>query len=270
MGKTNTGPDAIRMKAEAMRREQQRKDRRTRVIIFAVVGALIAITAIATALVVWNERSKDGSKGQSDPANAVSWLVSSKGVGQENPDAVTVDEYFDYSCHACADYDAVLAQQVNQAVKDGKVNIRYTPVNVVDMPWHPKAAAAAKVVYEKQPEVFLDFHHRLLAYFKSQFDAQDGSVIQDPVRSAEQVKVIAKEAGVNEDVIATFDDVDASAMLTANTEKWAKAAVEGRAKKDDGTPRIGTPEFVVNGKHLTFTNDTVQKFVETVQEAAGK
>ena len=82
------------------------------------------------------------------------------------------------------------------------------------------AASASLVVAQKAPDKWVDFHHALLAYFRSQFQASNGTVVQNLDASWKQVKVIATEVGVPSDVIDTFPVNAVDDYLKASTTAW--------------------------------------------------
>ena len=84
----------------------------------------------------------------------------------------------------------------------------------------------------------MDFHHALLAYFRSQFQASNGTVVQNLDASWKQVKVIAAEVGVPSDVIDTFPVNAVEDYLKASTTAWQNAGYNGRGDS------LGTPELV--------------------------
>lgn len=242
------GKDATRLKAEALKKQQASKEKRTRAIIFAVVGVLLAFTLIA---VIWVISNSDKGGGASGSDEVRPMYVSSEGVGKTNDGVKTVQEYFDYSCHACADIDTLLGKDLTDSAQKGEFNLELIPVNVVEMPWHPVATTAAYAVYDNEPDKFVQFHHALTQFFSSSFNAGDGSIIQDQDKSLAQVKTIASEIGISDDTIKKFEDVDTSQLAT-NTEAWKNAKVEGR----EG---LGTPEFVLDGKKLTLSGNTLEE-----------
>ncbi len=150
----------------------------------------------------------------------------------------TLTEYFDYSCHACADLDAYMGADLTTWAAEGHYNIELQPVITVNMDYLKPAASASLVVAQKAPDKWVDFHHALLAYFRSQFQASNGTVVQNLDASWKQVKVIATEVGVPSDVIDTFPVNAVDDYLKASTTAWQNAGYSGR----NGS--LGTPELV--------------------------
>ncbi|MDO5729422.1 MAG: thioredoxin domain-containing protein [Actinomycetaceae bacterium] len=277
--------DETRLKAEAMRQAQKRREERTRNIIIGVVSALLVLTIAAVAWVIMTrepepaadpkptavasanaDASESPENGEStetaqpgESAEARSFVLSADGVGQEKPGVPTLEEYYDYSCHACADVSALLGQGLEAEVENGTINMKLIPVNVVDMAFHPIATDAVSKVYNNQPDKFVEFHQALLTFFKGEFDNAKGDVVQDTDASVEQVKKIAEDVGISEDVIATFDPAGANTLLEANTNAWKARQVEGR----EG---LGTPEFVSNNKKIKLSGQSVEEYVKNLVE----
>ncbi len=121
---------------------------------------------------------------------------------------------------------------------EGHYNIELQPVITVNMDYLKPAASASLVVAQKAPDKWVDFHHALLAYFRTQFQASNGTVVQNLDASWKQVKVIAAEVGVPSDVIDTFPVNAVEDYLKASTTAWQNAGYSGR----NGS--LGTPELV--------------------------
>ena len=113
------------------------------------------------------------------------------------------------------------------------------------------ATGASLVVAQKAPDKWVEFHHALLAYFRTQFQAGNGTVVQNLDASWKQVKQIATEVGVPADVIATFPVNAVEPYLEASSNAWKNASVDGREPN-----KLGTPELVKDHSTLvTLTND---------------
>ena len=142
----------IRAKSQELREAQKRKENRTRYIIYTVVGLLVLATISAVVWVVLSQGKDKPQPGASVvPTDVTSFVVSADGVGKVKEGSVEVTEYFDYSCHACADVDVLMKDKMQEGIDAGKISVRYVPVDVVNMAWHPAAARAVKTVYEDDP-----------------------------------------------------------------------------------------------------------------------
>ena len=251
--------DPVRAKAAKMRLAQERADRRTRIIVISSVAAIVLAVVGAVGGVIWKQqadinaaRNVDASEVLGVFADGRPIVVNGNGVSsQADPNLPTLTEYFDYSCHACADLDAVLGQDLTTWASEGHYNLELQPVITADWEYLKPATGASLVVAQKAPGKWVEFHHALLAYFRTQFQAGNGKVAQNLDASWKQVKQIATEVGVPADVIATFPVNAVEPYLAASSNAWKNASVDGREPN-----KLGTPELVKDHSTLvTLTND---------------
>ena len=251
--------DPVRAKAAKMRLAQERADRRTRIIVISSVAAIVLAVVGAVGGVIWKQqadinaaRNVDASTILGVFADGRPIVVNGNGVSsQADPNLPTLTEYFDYSCHACADLDAVLGQDLTTWASEGHYNLELQPVITADWEYLKPATGASLVVAQKAPGKWVEFHHALLAYFRTQFQAGNGKVAQNLDASWKQVKQIATEVGVPADVIATFPVNAVEPYLEASSNAWKNASVDGREPH-----KLGTPELVKDHSTLvTLTND---------------
>ncbi|MBS4874557.1 MAG: thioredoxin, partial [Actinomyces sp.] len=103
--------DPVRTKAAQMRQAQERADRRTRIIVISAVAVIVLAVVAAVGGVIWKQqaqvnaaRNVDASEVLGPYADGRPIIVNANGVVAEaDPNLPTLTEYFDYSCHACAD-----------------------------------------------------------------------------------------------------------------------------------------------------------------------
>lgn len=250
--KTKPPVDPVRAKAAQMRLAQERADRRVRITVIACVVIIVLAVAGAVGAVIWKQRAQidaarnvDASEVLGPYADGRPITVSASGVvGESDPNAPTLTEYFDYSCHACADLDVAMGKDLTTWASQGHFNLEIQPVITVNMDYLKPATGASLVVAQKAPDKWIDFHHALLAYFRTQFQASNGTVIQNIDASWKQVKQIATEVGVPSSVVDTFPVNAVESYLETATNAWKDAGYSGR---ESG---IGTPELVKNHSTL--------------------
>ena len=264
--------DPVRAKAAQMRLAQERADRRTRIIVISVVAAIVLAVVGAVGGVIWKQQSQINAARNVDASEVLGVfadgrpiVVNGNGVSsQADPNLPTLTEYFDYSCHACADLDAVLGEDLTTWASEGHYNLELQPVITVNMNYLKPATGASLVVAQKAPDKWVEFHHALLAYFRSQFQAGNGTVVRNLDASWKQVKQIATEVGVPADVIATFPVNAVEPYLEASSNAWKNASVDGREPN-----KLGTPELVKDHSTLvTLTNDP-ESMRSTIKELFG-
>lgn len=240
----------VREKAQQLREQQARADRRTRNIIIGLVALILVVIIGAIAAVIIQSNHKKVQDSQAATAaigafeDGAPIVVSHLGIGKVDESLPTLTEYFDYSCHVCAAYDVAFGEQATQDALDGKFNIKYQPVNTVKAPYQYAATTASLIAAQKvDAQTWGKFHNALLAYFNEAYTSGNGSVVQDLSKSAKQVKTIASQVGIPEDVVNSFPENGVDEYLTKTTQAWANANYEGRSPNS-----LGTPEFVINDK----------------------
>lgn len=240
----------VREKAQQLREQQARADRRTRNIIIGLVALILVVIIGAIAAVIIQSNHKKAQDSQAATATIGTYgdgapiVVSHLGIGKVDESLPTLTEYFDYSCRVCAAYDVAFGEQATQDALDGKFNIKYQPVNTVKAPYQYAATTASLIAAQKvDAQTWGKFHNALLAYFNEAYTSGNGSVVQDLSKSAKQVKTIASQVGIPEDVVNSFPENGIDDYLTKTTQAWANATYEGRSPNS-----LGTPEFVINDK----------------------
>ena len=240
----------VREKAQQLREQQARADRRTRNIIIGLVALILVVIIGAIAAVIIQSNHKKAQDSQAATAvigtygDGAPIVVSHLGIGKVDESLPTLTEYFDYSCHVCAAYDVAFGEQATRDALDGKFNIKYQPVNTVKAPYQYAATTASLIAAQKvDAQTWGKFHNALLAYFNEAYNSGNGSVVQDLSKSAKQVKTIASQVGIPEDVVNSFPENGVDDYLTKTTQAWANANYEGRSPNS-----LGTPEFVINDK----------------------
>ena len=270
--KKPTTVDPVRAKAAKMRLAQERADRRTRIIVISSVAAIVLAVVGAVGGVIWKPqadinaaRNVDASTILGVFADGRPIIVNGNGVSaQADPNLPTLTEYFDYSCHACADLDAYIGNDLTTWASQGHYNLELQPVITVDMEYLKPATGASLVVAQKAPDKWIEFHHALMAYFRSQFNAQNPAVINNLDSSWKQVKQIATEVGVPSDVIATFPVNAVDSYLQASSTAWKEASVDGRDPN-----KLGTPELVKDHSTLISRSGDLAALRSTIMELYG-
>ena len=263
--------DPVRAKAAQMRQAQERADRRTRIIVISSVAAIVLAIAAAVGGVIWKQQSEINAARNVDAtqilgayADGRPIIVGANGVVAEaDPNLPTLTEYFDYSCHACADLDVAIGRDLTTWAAQGHYNLEMQPVVTVNMDYLKPATGASLVVAQKAPDKWVDFHHALFAYFRTQYQASNGTVIQNLDASWKQVKQIAAEVGVPSDVINTFPVNAVEDYLQASTTAWQNAGYNGR------TDSLGTPELIKNRSTVIPLGTQLSALLQSIAEEYG-
>ncbi|WP_175954469.1 thioredoxin domain-containing protein [Schaalia sp. Marseille-Q2122] len=272
MSQKPTGTNAVRAKAQQMRQEQERADKRMRAIIIGSVSAIVLAIVAVVAVVVTQQVKADAEINNVDPkavlgayADGSPIVLSPAGIGEADPSLPILTDYFDYSCHVCADAEVGFGEELVADAKEGKYNIVFQPVNTVEAPYQYAATTASLIVAKESPEHWTALHHALMAYFAEQYNAGQGTVVRDLDKSAAQVREIALSVGVPESLVSTFPKNIAEEYLTASTNAWQAATFEGRDPNS-----FGTPEFIANGKKkVDLTSFDPAQMLPTFREGLG-
>ena len=216
-------------RAAAIRDEQARKERNKRV---AITAGIVVLLAAIIAVGVQFSRGGSQASGASKTPKAV--VQGTSLVVGNNPNAkVQVVVYEDFLCPFCRQFETSSRDFLRTDAAQGKVLVRYRPFQLLQSDYSTRALNACGAVLQKgTPAQALKFHDLL-------YDNQPYENAADQV-PASKLMALAKQAGVKQSVIDTFDTED-TAFYTA-AQKSAKAAnVQG------------TPTILVNGKPLPGT-----------------
>ncbi|MDX6358548.1 MAG: hypothetical protein QOH37_1602 [Nocardioidaceae bacterium] len=152
-------------RAQALMREQQRRERNRNVMVVgAVVAAIVLIVGVL--FYVQSTRDRSGLAATEVPGNLTGdYSVT---IGQSSAPR-TIKLYEDFQCPICAEFEASTSAQVDAAIAAGRVKVEYHLVSFLD----PRSAnayssralnAAAVVLDTSGPQVFLKFHNLLFQH----------------------------------------------------------------------------------------------------------
>lgn len=259
---------SIQNRAAQLREEAERKNRRTRNMVW---GGIVALLVVAIAVVAWVVTHQDkvgpGADAFGDFNGGKPVVIYKDTVGATVPSGVAVvDEYVSYSCSHCADVEAPIGDKLIERAKEGKFALRLNIVPTAAMPWTDAATAGALVTVAHAPEKFVDYHKQAFEFFASQVKAQDGSVVMDAAASLDKAKEIAKNVGLSAEQVNMIDAKLATNYLKTTSEDWAKADIKGRDPQ-----KYGTPMYVVNGTEVPLSEfKTPEDLLGAVDSAVAK
>ena len=248
--------DEARIKAAALREEQQRTARRQRTIAVSLLIAGLVVVVAVVAFILGNqpEPAPDLSKVE-DPLGSVSAPATANDeggipVGQDGvagsagaADSVEVVVYSDFMCPVCGAFEEINGPVLNDLRESGDIVLEYRPVSILDRTsqgsqFSTRAATAAAFVADQDPATFVAFNE---AMFLNQPEEGTQGLTD------EQIAEVARGAGVQEDVASAIAD---GSYFTgdASFAPWVAASTE-QATRDfpDG---FGTPTILVNGENL--------------------
>ncbi|WP_028050680.1 thioredoxin domain-containing protein [Cellulomonas sp. URHD0024] len=267
--------DEARAKALQMRKEQERKAKRNRIIgvailVAAVLGLGFVVWTIvsqqhenetANSEVVYGGSASDvippklaDVKAPSTAGDNGGIPVSNGGadVGKTGDGDVVLSIYFDFMCPVCGEFEKINGADLDTILGEGGTTVDYHPVAILDYKsagsnYSTRTANAAAVVADKDPKHFTKFVTEL---YKNQ--PQEGSAgLTD-----EEIAKVATDLGVPKDVADTFTDtVDGTyetgtaADPTSHDGTWRTFAPwVAAATQQFGTVGQGTPTVLIDGK----------------------
>ncbi len=263
--KAGAAVDPTREKAKQLREAQAKADKRTRNIIITLVGVLILAIVVAIVFVVVNRPTpeKHAADLPAQFSEGQPIIVSSEGVGVENPAAENLTLYFDYTCSACTQLELALRPHLIDAALAGDYNLELQPVITSGGAYNVAATAASLVVAAEAPDLFLPLHEALTDYFYESAISAGDTTYQNLSASDEKVAEIASEVGVPEDLIAKFNSAAASAYLDKATQTWIDADIADRTQ-------VATPEFVAHNTNIDYAGDSAEEVMALLKEAVAK
>ncbi|KQY45999.1 thioredoxin domain-containing protein [Cellulomonas sp. Root137] len=266
--------DEARLKAAQMRKEQEKKAKRNRIL--AITGLAVAVVAlVAVAFTIVNQ-NKANEAANSDvvygqgaenvvaplltdvtspaPANDKGGIPVSgpaaEDVGTVGDDTVDLTVYFDYMCPYCGQFDTTNSADMEAMLEEGGVTITYHPISILDRlsagsSYSTRTANATAIVADQSPE-------HLTAFVTALFEDQPAEGTSG--RSDAEIAEVAESVGVPAEVTATFTDTVDGTFATQDEDAvdgtwrtfapWVAAATN-QAGLD--LPQLSTPAVLING-----------------------
>jgi protein-disulfide isomerase len=210
--------------------------------------AVVALLALVVGFGIWlQQRSEPGALPPTIPVAAAgpTYPVSVQGdaVAIGNPEApVTIDVYEDFLCPACAQFEQLYGDQMEQAAAAGQAQVIYHPVAILDGYSEPagySTLAAGATFCAADAGIFPRFHRSLYAA-----QPREGG----PGWSAAQLEQLGRTLGAGDDFTRCLRTMDEQRVVAAteNARQYVSTL------RPDG--RLGTPTVLVNGS-ITDTGE---------------
>jgi protein-disulfide isomerase len=245
--------EAARAKAQAMREQQKKGDKRNRILIQIgiVTSVLVASGAIAFAVfsasnqseavpvnATFNDGVKIGSSLQVYTPEFSPPLI------QPNPVEIVV--YVDYQCPVCAVFELPNSEQLKDWVESGVATLELHPLSFLDGRGTPnafssRAANASLCVADYSPNSFFDYNTRL-------FQSQPTEGAPGPENS--ELIAFAQEVGVtnSEQISSCINSKMFGSFIKDATDRALKEPIPGTNLRISGTPAI-----FVNGQEYGWS-----------------
>lgn len=268
-----------REKARQLREEQQKKERRTRLLLQGGV-ALAAVAIIAViALVLVNSVRPEGPGPRnmaSDGIRITEGLVAvptpalapgDRPVTSEaNPAGVVdIQIFIDYLCPICGEFEAENGELIRTLVESGAATVEYRPIAILTnmsagTQYSLRAANAAACVANYNPDAFFDVNEALFAA-----QPEEGSPGLD---DAELLEVIESAGATSTQLEKCIADRTFRSWVQAATDRAVTGPLAIRNAEVDAIP--GTPTVLVNGQVFEYRYPFEQsEFAQFVLQAAG-
>lgn len=278
--------DDARAKALQMRQEQQRKERRNRMLaIGGLVLAVVVLIGVVATVLINNKAAKDaygkvayGGGGTNVTAPSLDSVtkpktadstggipISSGSVGVAGANDTTLTIYFDMQCPICQQFDKINSADIDTLIKEGGVTVVFQPLAFLDANslgtfYSTRAGNALMVVADQAPDKFTAF---MTALFNGQ-PAENTPGLTDA-----KIGDIAKSAGVPDSVIAHFTDTvtgtykAGSATKTGTWRTYAPFLAAATQHANDTLGGIATPTILIDGKQVGAPNSSDAGFWST-------
>lgn len=199
--------------------------------------AVVAVVALVIALVVWMNNS----------ANDPGTLPTGSGIDQTTGAIIvgdgeqTLDEYLDFMCPICGQFESAYGEEILDLVNDGTITLNIHPIAILDRysqgtAFSTRSANAMYCVAESDPDAAVPF---MQAMYDNQPE-ENSTGLTD-----EQILEIAKGVGV--------EDIDT--CVTEGTYTDFVAAMTDKTPVQPGSSGIGTPTLAINGE--VIANSTI-------------
>jgi protein-disulfide isomerase len=202
--------------------------------LYIVGGVLAFVVLAALSFMFFRKDAATTTTTSTEYPTALSGVVVTAGKAAPT----TVDVYEDLLCPICGRFESKYGSQMSQAVSEGKVQVRYHPVAILDQKTSPNGystRAANAVVCAAAGGKFPAFHDKLFGDQPAEGSA--GLTDQELIAKGEEVGLTG---AFGQCVTAgKFSKAIQAATLAASKD----AAVRG--------PKgFGTPTILVNGKRV--------------------
>ncbi len=268
-----------REKARQLRHEQQKKERRTRLLLQGGV-ALAAVAIIAViALVLVNSVRPDGPGPRNMASDGIRIgeglvAVSTPALGPNDrpvtseanpPGVVDIQIFVDYLCPFCADFEAENGELIRTLVESGAATVEYRPIAILTnmsagTQYSLRAANAAACVANFDPDSFFDVNEALFAA-----QPEEGSAGLD---DAELLDVIQAAGAGSTQLESCIADRTFRSWVQAATDRAVTGPLAVRNAEIESI--MGTPTVLVNGELYEYRLPFDQsEFSQFVLQAAG-
>jgi len=270
--------DAARQKAKALREQNQKKAKRSKLVIqisvvlvaLGIVGGVAAVIAIEAANRVAAPVVDDAPKNLSEFGGLKIGVGLQAFTADKTPTpeasetkAPEIIIYVDYQCPICQAFDLPNSSQIRSWVDTGAATVEIRPISFLDRAslneYSSRAANAAFCVANFEPDSYFDMHSNLM--INQPAEGQEGLDDNELFKVAEQ-----SGAGTNE-VKGCIQNKSFADYIEQHTQNVLNTPQQG-------VTVTGTPTVLVNGNKFSWaTGDelvSAEFFAQFVQTASAE
>ena len=219
-------------RAQALMKEQRRKERTRNLLVVGSVVVAVLIIAVAMVVISTNKDTTGKAVGSSGTPSNLTGDYSVTIGKSSAPD--TIKLYEDFQCPICKQFEDYAGEQIQQGIADGKIKVDYHMVAFLDdhstTAYSSRALNAAMAVLSTAgPDAFLKFHTTAYAN-----------------QPAEGTAGVPDSTLIDWAVQAGADEATVTPLINDNVyHQWVVNAT-GQMSKDGVN---GTPTVFINGEN---------------------
>jgi len=236
-------------RAQALMREQQRKERTRNWLVVGSIVVAVAIIAVVMVVISGNKDTSGQAVGAGGTPNNLTGQYNVV-IGKSSAPH-TIKLYEDFQCPICGEFEKAVGADIRQGIADGKVKVDYHMVAFLDThsanAYSSRALNAAMAVLSTAgPQAFLKFHE--IAYANQPAEGTAGPENSTLIDWAVQ-------AGAQES--------DVTPPIDGNVyHQWVVNATDQMSK--DGV--TGTPTVFIDGKNQGNPGVAIQSLQALLQQ----
>lgn len=203
-----------------------------------IVGGVLAVVILAAISYVYFQKGSTTTGSSASYTTQVQGAVVVAGKSAANK----VDIYEDFLCPICGRFESNDGADIRQAVADGKIQVRYHPVAILNRGTNPtgySTRAANAAICAADAGKYADYHDKLFAEQPEENSA--GLTDQE---------LIAK--GTDIGLPGSFASCVTAHRHNAAVDAATAAAAKDTSLRADGAKGFGTPTVLVNGKRVEW------------------
>lgn len=230
--KRNERREAARRRAEELRAETARREKRARLITIISTVAGLSVLAVLIMIIVSQGSKSPIEAVENQPNNVVNGSIQFGDVDNEEVEAIV---YSDYMCPVCKDFEDINGADLKALAQTDGVVVSYFPLSFLDRSsqgtkFSTRSSNAAMCVADGAKDSFIEFHEAMFANQPEQGSAG---------MTNEEMADLAVAAGA--------DDAVRQCILDEEFDDYVEAITQHASSKHDVT---GTPTVRINEKHL--------------------